>query len=77
MFIEIPISKYYHMINIYYVILHVYIHAKQKHPGCKKGAGPIRSSPTYVRPKGLISAEAKITLIKDVSKIYNSIFSQV
>ena len=33
--------------------------AKQKHPGCKKGARPIRSSPTYVRPKSLLSAEDK------------------
>ena len=33
--------------------------AKQKHPGCKKGARPIRSSPPYVRPKSLLSAEDK------------------
>ena len=43
-----------------------YIYAKQKHPGCKKGARPIRSTPTYVRPKSLISAEAKKSSIKDV-----------
>ena len=43
------------------------VYAKQKHPGYKKGAGPIRSSPTYVRPKALISAEAKKSPIKDVS----------
>ena len=37
------------------------IYAKQKHPGCKKSARPIRSSIAnrYVRPKTLISVEAK------------------
>ena len=49
------------------------IYAKQKHPGCKKGAGPIRSSPTYVQPKALISAEAKKSPIKDVSNYLNDI----
>ena len=39
----------------------VYHHAKQKHPGCKKSARPIRSSIAnrYVQPKTLISVEAK------------------
>ena len=48
-----------------------YINAKQKYPGCKKIARPIRSSPiaTYVRP--LISAEAKKSPIKDVSNYLN------
>ena len=37
------------------------LYAKQKHPGCKKSARPIRSSIAnrYVQPKTLISAEAK------------------
>ena len=35
------------------------IYAKQKHPKCKESARPTRSSPTYVRPKALILAEAK------------------
>ena len=47
--------------------------AKQKHPGCKKSVGPIRSSPTYVQPKGVISAEAKKSPIKDVSNYLNSL----
>ena len=47
--------------------------SKQKHPGCKKGAKPIRSSPIYVRPKYLISAEAKKSLIKDVLNYLNDI----
>ena len=36
-------------------------YAKQKHPECKKSARPIGSSIVnrYVRPKTLISAEAK------------------
>ena len=39
-----------------------------------KDMGPIRSSPTYVQPKALISAEAKISPITDVSKLmYNSL----
>ena len=38
---------------------------KQKHPGCKKSARPIRSSPTYLRPKALISAEAKKSSITE------------
>ena len=41
-------------------------YAKQKYPRCKKGARPIRSSPTYVQPKSLILAEAKKSPIKDV-----------
>ena len=42
--------------------------AKQKHPGCKKSARPIRSSIAnrYVRPKTLISFEAKKLLIKNL-----------
>ena len=41
-------------------------YAKQKHPGCKKSARPIRSSIVnrYVRPKTLISVEVKKLLIK-------------
>ena len=31
-----------------------------------KSARPIRSNPTYVRPKALISAEAKKSPIKDL-----------
>ena len=31
----------------------------KKHSGCKKSVRPIRSSPTYVQPKAVISAEAK------------------
>ena len=39
----------------------VVLNAKQKHPGCKKSARPIRSSIAnrYVQPKTLISVEAK------------------
>ena len=48
-------------------------YAKQKHPGCKKSARPIRSSPTYLRPKALISAEAKKSPIKVVSNYLNEI----
>ena len=45
-----------------------YYYAKQKHLGCKKSARPIRSSITnrYVRPKTLISVEAKKWLIKNL-----------
>ena len=39
--------------------------------GCKKGVRPIRSSPTHVRPKSLISAEAKKLSIKDVLNYLN------
>ena len=46
----------------------------QKHPGCKKSAGLIRSSPTYVRPKALISAEAKKSPIKDFSNYLAAFF---
>ena len=49
------------------LFLSVYTYAKQKHPGCKKSARPIRSSPTYVRPKALTSAKAKKSFIKDIS----------
>ena len=44
------------------------MYAKQKHPGCKKSARPIRSSIAnrYVRPKTLISVEAKKLLIKNI-----------
>ena len=43
-------------------------YAKQKHPWCKKSARPIRSSIAnrYVRPKTLISVEAKKLLIKNL-----------
>ena len=33
--------------------------AKQKQPGCKKSARPIRSHNGYKRPKSLISSKAK------------------
>ena len=36
----------------------IYI-AKQKQPGCKKSARPIRSHNGYKRPKTLISSKAK------------------
>ena len=39
----------------------------------EKGARPIRSSPTYVQPKSLISAEAKKSPIKDVLNYLNDI----
>ena len=48
-------------------------YAKQKHPGCKKGAGQIRSSPTFMQLKAFISAEAKKSPIKDVSNYLNDI----
>ena len=50
------------------VRISVYLNAKQKHPGCKKSARPIRSSIAnrYVRPKTLISVEAKKLLIKNL-----------
>ena len=38
-----------------------------------KSTGPIRSSPTYVQPKALISAEDKKSPIKDVSNYLNDI----
>ena len=49
----------------------VVIYYKQKHPGCKKSARPIRSSIAnrYVQPKTLISVEAK-KLRTYVSKIF-------
>ena len=34
-------------------------YAKQKQPGCKKSARPIRSHNGYKRPKSLISSKAK------------------
>ena len=48
--------------------IHVSKNAKQKHPACKKSARPIRSSIAnrYVRPKSLISVEAKKLLIKNL-----------
>ena len=53
----------------------VYIYAKQKHPGCKKSVRPIRSSIVnrYVRPKTLISVEAKKLLIKNLFNYLNDI----
>ena len=50
-------------------------YAKQKHPGCKKSARPIRSSIAnrYVRPKTLISVEAKKLLIKNLFNYLNDI----
>ena len=61
-------------------------YTKQKHPGYKKSARPIRSSIAnrYVRPKTLLSVEAKKLLIKnlfnylnDIHTIVYSIFSQL
>ena len=51
------------------------VNAKQKHPGCKKSARPIRSSIAnrYVRPKTLISVEAKKLLIKNLFNYLNDI----
>ena len=59
----------------YIVKLFVNNHAKQKHPGCKKSARPIRSSIAnrYVRPKTLISFEAKKLLIKNLFNYLNDI----
>ena len=53
----------------------VSFNAKQKHPGCKKSARPIRSSIAnrYVRPKTLISVEAKKLLIKNLFNYLNDI----
>ena len=55
--------------------LFVYNNVKQKHPGCKKCARPIRSSIAnrYVRPKILISVEAKKLLIKNLFNYLNDI----
>ena len=39
--------------------MYVYMYAKQKQPGCKKSARPIRSHNGYKRPKSLISSKAK------------------
>ena len=52
------------LLNTMYQMLASYVRtyiAKQKHPGCKKSVRPIRSSIAnrYVRPKTLISVEAK------------------
>ena len=52
--------------------------------GVKKSARPIRSSPTYVRPKAVISAEAKKSpskmfpknYLNEIQQFYN-MFSQV
>ena len=41
-----------------YICIYVY-NAKQKQPGCKKSARPIRSHNGYKRPKTLISSKAK------------------
>ena len=59
---------------IYYTVAGIY-NAKQKHPGCKKSARPIRSSIAnrYVRPKTLISVEAKKLLIKNLFNYLNDI----
>ena len=63
------------------IYCHYNISTKLKHLGCKKGVGPIRSSPTYVRPKVLISAEAKKSPTHQrcfkLHTIVDSIFSQV
>ena len=44
-------------------------YAKQKHPGCKKVRGQSEAAlqiGSYVRPKSLISVEAKKLLIKNL-----------
>ena len=40
-------------------LIRAQINAKQKQPGCKKSARPIRSHNDYKRPKTLISSKAK------------------
>ena len=55
-------------------------YAKQKHPGYKKSASLIKSSPTYVRAmKSInISSGQEVTFSKYLNEInYYSIFSQV
>ena len=39
--------------------VYVYMYAKQKQPGYKKSARPIRSHNGYKQPKTLISSKAK------------------
>ena len=55
--------------------IRVITYAKQKHLGCKKSVRPIRSSIAnrYVRPKTLISFEAKKLLIKNLFHYLNDI----
>ena len=64
-------SKQYRFMLKYICI----IIAKQKHPGCKKSARSIRSSIAnrYVRPKTLISVEAKKLLNKNLFNYLNDI----
>ena len=63
------------MNNVVVNVIVVKYNAKQKHPGCKKSARPIRSSIAnrYVRPKTLISVEAKKLLIKNLFNYLNDI----
>ena len=55
----------------------IVIVTKQKHPGCKKSARPIRSSIAnrYVRPKTLIAVEAKKLLINNLFNYLNDILA--
>ena len=76
------IRKYSHLALIICVCVCVCVcvcdgnlNAKQKHPGCKKSARPIRSciANRYVRPKTLISVEVKKLLIKNLFNYLNDI----
>ena len=52
------------------------INAKQKHPGCKKVQGQSEAAliaNRYVRPKTLISVEAKKLFIKNLFRYLNDI----
>ena len=66
--ISLKADRPYKATVVYNLATVVYSDAKQKHPRCKKGTRPIRSSITnrYVRPKTLISVEAKKLLIKNL-----------
>ena len=63
------ISRLYIQNTVTVIVLVLYTHAKQL--GIKS-ARPIRSSPTYVEPKALISAETKKSPIKDVLNYLNN-----
>ena len=53
------LNKLHSITNIPFKVFHVIRNAKQKQPGCKKSARPIRSHNGYKRPKTLISSKAK------------------
>ena len=67
MYVYVSVCTYVY-VSVFVSVCICSIHAKQKHPGCKKSARPIRSSIAnrYVRPKTLISVEAKKLLIKNL-----------